>query len=47
MSHIKMGHLHVWLTDTITKLVNLWLASRIDELTPRPYTKMASRAVNL
>ena len=25
---------HAWLTDTLTKLVNLWPMSRIDELMP-------------
>jgi hypothetical protein len=32
----------VWMTDTLTRLVNLWPASRIDELMPRTYT--AARA---
>jgi transposase len=27
-----------WLTDVLTKLVNLWPASRIDELMPWAYT---------
>lgn len=26
-----------WMTDTLTKLVNLWPASRIDELMPWAY----------
>jgi len=26
-----------WLTDVLTKLVNLWPASHIDELMPRAY----------
>jgi hypothetical protein len=30
------------MTDTLTRLVNLWPASRIDELMPRTYT--AARA---
>lgn len=40
-------HPHAWLTDTLTKLVNLWPASRIDELMPWAYTKAASHAVNV
>jgi transposase len=31
---------HAWLTDTLTKLVNRWPASRIDELMPWNYTKI-------
>jgi hypothetical protein len=26
--------LHAWLSDTLTKLVNRWPASRVDELMP-------------
>jgi transposase len=40
-------HPHAWLTDTLTKLVNLWPASRIDDLMPWAYAKMAPRAVNV
>ena len=40
-------HPHAWLTDTLTKLVNLWPASRIDELMPWAYAKPASVAVNV
>ena len=40
-------HPHAWLTDTLTKLVNLWPASRIDELMPWTYPKTASHAVNV
>ena len=32
---------HAWLTDTLTKLVNRWPASRIDELMPWAYAKIA------
>jgi transposase len=32
---------HAWLTDTLTKLVNRWPQSRIDELLPWAYTKAA------
>lgn len=28
---------HAWLDDTLTKLVNRWLASRIDDLMPWAY----------
>jgi hypothetical protein len=28
-----------WLTDTLTKLINLWPASRIDELMPWAYAE--------
>jgi transposase len=28
-----------WMTDVVTKLVNLWPASRIDELMPWAYAK--------
>ena len=40
-------HPRAWLTDTLTKLVNLWPASRIDELMPWAYTKAASHPVNV
>ena len=40
-------HPHAWLTDTLTKLVNRWPASRIDELMPWAYAKPASHAVNV
>jgi hypothetical protein len=30
-----------WTTDVLTKLVNLWPASRIDELMPWTYAKQA------
>jgi hypothetical protein len=33
---------HTWLTDTLTKLVNRWPASRIDELMPWAYAKIAT-----
>jgi transposase len=33
---------HHWLTDTLTKLVNRWPASRIDELMPWAYAKSAA-----
>ena len=32
---------HAWLADTLTKLVNRWPASRIDELMPWAYAKIA------
>ena len=32
---------HAWLADTLTKLVNRWPASRIDELMPWTYAKIA------
>ena len=35
------------MTDTLTKLVNLWPASRIDELMPWTYAKTASTVVNV
>lgn len=31
---------HAWLADTLTKLVNRWPASRIDDLMPWAYTKI-------
>ncbi len=38
---------HAWLTDTLTKLVNRWPQSRIDELLPWAYTKAAPDVVNV
>ena len=38
---------HAWLADTLTKLVNRWPASCIDELMPWSYAKAASNAVNV
>jgi len=38
---------HAWMTDTLTKLVNRWPASRIDELMPWVYVKAAETAVNV
>jgi transposase len=35
------------MTDTLTKLVNLWPATRIDELMPWAYAKAASVPVNV
>jgi transposase len=40
-------HPHAWLTDTLTRLVNLWPASRVDELMPWAYAKTAPSAVNV
>jgi transposase len=40
-------HPHAWLTETLTKLVNLWPASRIDELMPWAYAKATSGTVNV
>lgn len=31
---------HAWLADTLTKLVNRWPASRIDDLMPWTYAKI-------
>jgi hypothetical protein len=31
---------HAWLADTLTKLVNRWPVSRIDELMPWAYAKI-------
>jgi transposase len=33
---------HAWLADTLTKLVNRWPASRVDELMPWAYAKAAA-----
>jgi transposase len=38
---------HAWLTDTLTKLVNRWPPSRIDELMPWHYARAASPVVNV
>jgi len=38
---------HAWLTDTLTKLVNRWPTSRIDELMPWNYQKAGDHAVNV
>jgi transposase len=38
-------HPHAWLTDILTKLVNRWPASRIDELMPWAYAKSAGETV--
>jgi len=38
---------HAWLADTLTKLVNRWPASRIEELMPWAYAKTAPQAVNV
>jgi hypothetical protein len=36
-----------WMTETLTKLVNLWPATRIDELMPWAYVKAVSVPVNV
>jgi transposase len=38
---------HAWLTNALTKLVNRWPASRIDELMPWNYEKAGDHAVNV
>jgi transposase len=38
---------HAWLADTLTKLVNRWPASRINELMPWTYAKAEPEAVNV
>jgi hypothetical protein len=38
---------HAWLTNILTKLVNRWPASRIDELMPWAYAKVPSDTVNV
>jgi len=38
---------HAWMTDTLTKLVNGWPASRIDDLMPWVYAKIGADAVNV
>jgi transposase len=45
----KLNHVnpHAWLTDTLTKLVNMWPASRIDELMPWAYAKIPGAAVKV
>jgi transposase len=39
----KLNHVDplAWMTDALTKLVNLWPASRIGELMPWTYAKQA------
>ena len=45
----KLNHVnpHAWLTDTLTKLVNMWPASRIDELMPWAYARIPGAAVKV
>jgi transposase len=38
---------HAWLTDTLTKLVNRWPASRIDQLMPWHYAKADAQPVKV
>lgn len=38
---------HAWLADTLSKLVNRWPASRIEQLMPWAYTKADPTAVNV
>jgi transposase len=38
---------HAWLTDTLTKLINRWPASRIDDLMPWNYAKAGDLPVNV
>jgi transposase len=38
---------HAWLTDTLTRLINRWPASRIDELMPWHYAKADAQTVNV
>jgi hypothetical protein len=38
---------HAWLTDILTKLVNRWPASRIDELMPWAHAKSAQDTVTV
>ena len=38
---------HAWLTNILTKLVNRWPASRIDDLMPWAYAKSEASAVNV
>lgn len=38
---------HVWLTDTLTKLVNHWPASRIDDLISWNHAKAGAQPVNV
>jgi hypothetical protein len=45
----KLNHVnpHTWLADTLTKLVDMWPASRIDELMPWAYAKIPGAAVKV
>jgi transposase len=45
----KLNHVDplAWMTDVLTKLVNLWPASRIDELMPWAYVQPAPAAVKV
>jgi transposase len=38
---------HAWLTDTLTRLVNRWPVSRIDELMPWHYAKDNAQPVKV
>jgi len=38
---------HAWLADILTRLVNRWPTSCIDDLTPWTYAKILARRVNL
>jgi transposase len=38
---------HAWLTDTLTRLVNRWPASRIDDLMPWNYAKAGAQPVKV
>jgi hypothetical protein len=38
---------HAWLADTLTKLVNGWTASKIDDLVPWAYAKILDCPVNV
>jgi hypothetical protein len=38
---------HAWLTHTLTRLVNRWPASRIDELMPWHYAKADAQPVKV
>lgn len=38
---------HAWLTDTLTRLVNRWPASRIDDLMPWNHAKAGAQPVNV
>jgi transposase len=38
---------HAWLSDTLTKLVNRWPASRIDDLMPWNHAKAGAQPVNV
>jgi transposase len=45
----KLNHVDplAWMTDVLTKLVNLWPASRIDELMPWAYDRPAPTAIKV